>query len=1370
MKCPFSLRAFGGSWPLLILLACLPAAALALPANVRLVSSSGGSISFEVVVPAPRIVPGASGEVRVLLDGYGTFSPPGAVELPGRTFRVAIPPGGQARFSVSVIEEQSLGPLKLAHVAGERVVREENGIPVTEPYYPPDPWQEGYCPPLVSADAPCFMGRQRILPINVNPLQIDPNGARLARKLAITITFEQPAGVSGAGMAAAAPVSGAWQRLYDGLLVNPGSVAALRKPLAPAPAVGRLGEAVKRLKILVSETGLYALRADSLIAAGLSPGLSTGEIALRYYYYDETQPSLARAVEVPAFFIEGTSGAPGVFDGNDLLVFYALGIKDDPDALDLDARYTDDDVIWLEEQVAGSGMSSATLSLQIPGDPVPTFPAIVKSRKDTFFYKTSVAGTTDFYFSEGPQPMQTSLPFDLRSPASAGGYSITLRAQGNDKTGLTHTLVFSLKNSNGTFRLGNGLISAKEAKTFVLQDTTASRLVNGRNELVIACNSDYAYMVNDFTVDYPALFVAHGNMLDFTLPMGVDYKDPVITGFTVNHGYLIDVTNPRAPVYQELPSQYFTPDGSGYKLTLALDAAVDRHYIVLGSGAGTGIPVCDISVDTPSQLRGTAGSYNVMAIVHKDFMQRFAEYVDRRRSQGYRIVTADIEDVYDEFNGGRHSPYAVKRFIKYGFDHWGVEFVILVGDGQMDCKQVMKGNPPAQRGSPPDYVPTYTYSVNVSGLYDDEVTVSDKWYAFLDETLPVDAAAQAAPAGAGAGSVRAPLAHAYPDVFIGRLSVGRDVELRAVLNKTTRFETATSDDSWRRRVVLFADDAWSGRGTEDPYRAKSYEGQFEWSTDTCGAVIEQALPGGFDVRRCFMSHWTTGAHPNGDEQGPAVYERAVDTTRAYFTPYLLKELNQGCLFFMFQGHASRSVMTHEAALASFLQYNDIDSLKTFLPNVFIGVGCHISDFAPAEEYSLDNLDGPDGDCFSEQMLFKPGGGSAVTYASTGFEYLSQNSELVETVFRALFKNPPADSVEPTNQYTGAHWIFSEAVTEGEIEQIDQSTFGLEMALRYTILGDPLLRIDPGPPLMRLEADWGRGYRPLAPDSFRAQNGTNKVKLSLRVSDVVAVGKVALQVNGADWTDSLTVTPLVDAGKTYARSYRADLDYTINPKDELLVFRVSTPAGVEAGVVEIPIVTTIKCSVDGLELLPGVDSPPTGTFTVAVDFPSFLSQPPVLSIDGLTQEDVHFTVPNAQDSLHWQAVFGRTLPSGRRVFTVKAGDFSKDFTFNVTGSELAATAFTFPNPFRHNTNIVYTLNLPADAGRIEIYTVSGILIRKIEIPPSELGAASFISPHSIVWDGRDLAGDQVANGTYIYLIFLDKGRQSVEIKGKSVKLE
>ena len=76
----------------------------------------------------------------------------------------------------------------------------------------------------------------------------------------------------------------------------------------------------------------------------------------------------------------------------------------------------------------------------------------------------------------------------------------------------------------------------------------------------------------------------------------------------------------------------------------------------------------------------------------------------------------------------------------------------------------------------------------------------------------------------------------------------------------------------------------------------------------------------------------------------------------------------------------------------------------------------------------------------------------------------------------------------------------------------------------------------------------------------------------------------------------------------------------------------------------------------------------------------------------------------------------------------------------------------------------------DSGRLDIYNVSGTLIRSYRLRPNMLGAATFDSPNSLFWDGCDSAGDRVANGTYIYLLRFERNGKTTEVTGKAVHLK
>lgn len=1334
--------------------------------HARLISSSGSTISFEITVPPAEVVPVPEGRVRVVISGFGSFSPPGAVELPGKAFNVAIPAGGRARISYTILEEESLGGLALARVPGERFVRGERGIPVTEFYTPPDPWTEVGPPPIVMAGETCLMGRQRVLPVRVNPLATGENGVRLVRKIAVTVHIEGAPPPSRTGLQRDMPVSGPWQRLYARFLVNPGDVTRFRKVLERPVLRGSPFQGVKRLRIQIPETGLYAVRADSLIESGLSGLYDKSEIALRKYYYDNSEPDLVRAVDIPVLVLESGSASGDMFEGEDLLVFYVLGIKDDPDAGDIDARYTDDNTYWLE---AGPGVQETPMEEMppLPGTPGVT-PARIftrtRVRSDIYYQKKEVhPAQTDFYFHARMLGDELVLPFEVRHPAGHSAFDIRVRGRGAFENIKYQRLTFSI---NGQY-IGVDSLYSFNGDTFIFNGLSSDLLVDGTNELVISSTVEYGLMVNDFSVKYPRRFIAHGNILEFSIGATIPNQTVEIAGCTDTTGVLIEITDIPKPRYRKLSSTYFTGASPPYTCTFNLEppAAGERRFILAVGGSGEHVPNSGIEEDYISDLAGEMGPFNTLIISHADFIDELADYVSWRRDQGYRILVADVQDIYDEFNGGMPNCDGIRRFISYGVNRWGVEFVLLVGDGNEDHRGLFEK-------TPPDFIPPYTFVYSmVSAEFYNEVMATDRYYSFLDETPP-----HALAAGRSMAPESEPSADPYflkasmqPDVMLGRFPIGEDYELRALFIKMRKFEETEFDEHWRRRAILWADDAWSG--LFNFYHYKFGEEEFKRSMMIVGDSIETALPGGFDLQRLNLSTWTDEPHKNpNNDQGSVIYNRTQDSVRTYFTPYLVRKWNEGAMLLSFQGHGNRSTLTTEASFAALALFEDLDSLRTPLPNIFTAFGCHISEFARVGELGL-TIDGKNGDCITEQLLFKPRSGSVSTYASTGYEFLGDNARLCETLHEVMFRRPPTDSVPPNNEYTGARWIFGELVLNGEIEHILRRSYGATQVFRYITLGDPMLRIDTGPPLMKLQGDWGEGWVEIAPDSLRARRGANDFLLRFTASDVVALGQITLEMDGEDWTDSLDIVPLIDADRTFARAYRADLDYTINPGSGPMSFKVFKPDSQLAGIMEIPITTRIRFFYnDYLEITPTVDSPPTGTFRLTVDFPSYLDEPPVLLLDGFRFDATHFTVPDPQDSLHWEASFSHTFNAGRRVLTVQAGEFMKDFEFNVTGDELVIEAFNIPNPFAGGTNFVYALNLPADAGTIDIFNVSGIRIKTIKLTGKGLQASSLQSPNAVYWDGRDLAGDRVANGTYLYVVQVGRNGSNRSVTGKCVKLE
>ena len=87
-----------------------------------------------------------------------------------------------------------------------------------------------------------------------------------------------------------------------------------------------------------------------------------------------------------------------------------------------------------------------------------------------------------------------------------------------------------------------------------------------------------------------------------------------------------------------------------------------------------------------------------------------------------------------------------------------------------------------------------------------------------------------------------------------------------------------------------------------------------------------------------------------------------------------------------------------------------------------------------------------------------------------------------------------------------------------------------------------------------------------------------------------------------------------------------------------------------------------------------------------------------------------------------------------------------------------------NPFSTSVKFIFTLtgNEIPDEILIRIFTVSGRVVREItqdELGPLKIGN----NATDYAWDGHDEFGDQLANGVYLYKVYIRKDGQQIELR-------
>jgi len=146
-------------------------------------------------------------------------------------------------------------------------------------------------------------------------------------------------------------------------------------------------------------------------------------------------------------------------------------------------------------------------------------------------------------------------------------------------------------------------------------------------------------------------------------------------------------------------------------------------------------------------------------------------------------------------------------------------------------------------------------------------------------------------------------------------------------------------------------------------------------------------------------------------------------------------------------------------------------------------------------------------------------------------------------------------------------------------------------------------------------------------------------------------------------------------------------------------------------------------------------------------------------DSVATVSVEFTVPEVSSVLEFYVLVDPTdlfLEENEKNNTAYA-------VLSIAGREPIVEVVNYPNPFDGYTEFTYTITCPVDEVTIKVYTSRGRLVKKFENAPASVGY------NRLPWDGRDDAGDQIANGTYTYTITAKGEGVNYTVKEKLVRM-
>ena len=366
-----------------------------------------------------------------------------------------------------------------------------------------------------------------------------------------------------------------------------------------------------------------------------------------------------------------------------------------------------------------------------------------------------------------------------------------------------------------------------------------------------------------------------------------------------------------------------------------------------------------------------------------------------RQAQGLDVVVSPLESIQDEFNGGRKSSYAIKRYVRHAFDNWNAKFVLLLGDGSEDPLNLMNE-------SSTDWVPVQKINGPVFISFGYEIVPCDPWYVCLNNCDP---------------NTGTPV---IPDLFIGRLPVQSLQQARDVIAKLVAYESFSADQTWRSSLLLSSDDEYSaesffggGVGSSCPneYCHKGGERVFRLLNETVASLITETA----GLRQMNIDAFNLGTYLRNE---PYLFDAACgDTcrpdrletqsrTHATVNPILLGHLGAGRMWWNFQGHANESVLTHEDLYLDRGFTDDKEMLANDgKPFLFSAFSCHANAFAHVADNQISR-----GPSIGEDLVNLPNRGAIACFASTAYEILpgSGTSHINVAWADAMFNRPPRD--------------------------------------------------------------------------------------------------------------------------------------------------------------------------------------------------------------------------------------------------------------------------------------------------------------------------------------------------------------------------
>ena len=514
----------------------------------------------------------------------------------------------------------------------------------------------------------------------------------------------------------------------------------------PRPTIAKLipGEfrasldSIAAVKISVRSEGWYRVSRSSLVAAGLD---ADADARLLQLY--------AEGIEQPILISGRGTGPLGPNDG---IEFYGTGI---------DTPFSDTRVYWLIKGTR-SGKRIASVASPFSGSSdAQGFPFTVIHEDRTTYFATLLNGEEkDNFFGAAvtSEPEDQILTVANHASNSALSVTVDITLQGATE-GQAHrvSVIF-----NGA-AIGEMNFTGQANVTTALP-VDSSILREGANTVTLTAleGENDVSVVQSVALHYPHSYAADRNWLRATAPAASGVH---ITGFTSPQIHVYDITDPLA-ITQLVGSVRL--EGSTYSVSVSLRGRSPSERTLLAFAGEEISSPSALSYHKPNFLSARREDADIIYITHPDFVESLAPLKRLRESERHDVAIVTVDQLYDAFNFGERSPFAIRDFLHSAAARGRKpDAVLFVGDASLDPRNYLGFGEL-------DLVPTRIIETAAFK------TASDDWFTdFLN--------------------------NGFATIPTGRLPVRTAAEAALAVKKIVDYEQGSYVGTWNRQALVVAD-------------------------------------------------------------------------------------------------------------------------------------------------------------------------------------------------------------------------------------------------------------------------------------------------------------------------------------------------------------------------------------------------------------------------------------------------------------------------------------------------------------------------------------------------------------------------------------